>query len=438
MLTTAGRVPRTLLMAAVVAIAFGGCSGAGPSVAAPSEVSAGTPGALPSEAAGDAWLVVGIPGEAGLQVVLASTREELVRLPMGVPNETWAEVVAATAGGATTTVEVITVQPDLPARTRSLDGAWRLPTLGDDALPVGVSSDKSTIVLVEDGTHVDGTTTRFAVVAEGEATRIIELPGAFEYDTLAPDGSILYVVEHLPGPPDRHYQVRAVDVATGRLRDEVIVDKRNLDASMGGWPITQLRHDGGVVFTLYRGTDHTFIHALNSTEAWAICLGLPIIGAGEDAAAPDWGLGQAPDGRVVYAVNATLGLAVAIDPGDLSIRATARFDPPRAAATISLAKFGHQDGGPVGRRVVVTPDGSTIYAAGAGGIVRIKADDLTLIGHVLEGAAVDALAMTPDGSSLYALLPGQGRIARIDLASAQIAGYVPGDDFDRLVAIVPW
>ena len=438
MLTTTGRVPRTLLMVATVTIAVGGCSGAGPSVASPSEVSTGTPAALPSELASDEWLVVGTPGEAGLQVVLASTREELVRLPMGVPNETWGEVVAATADGTTTTVEVITVQPDLPARTRSLEGAWRLPALGDDALPVGVSSDKSTIVLVEDGVPVDATTTRFAVLVEGEPTRIIELPGAFEYDTLAPDGSILYVVEHLAGPPDGHYQVRAVDVATGRLRDEVIVDKRNLDAAMGGWPITQLRHDGGVVFTLYRGTDHTFIHALNSIEAWAICLGLPTIGAGEDAAVPDWGLGQSPEGRVVYAVNATLGLVVEIDPGDLSIRATARFDAPRAAATISLAKFGHQDGGPVGRRVVVTPDGSTIYAAGAGGIVRIKADDLTLIGHVLEGAAVDALAMTPDGSFLYALLPGQGRIARIELASGQITGYVPGDDFDRLVAIFPW
>jgi len=439
---TARRVPRSLLTAAAVAIALGGCSGVAPSSTASTQTSTANttaaPDSEPSEAVGDAWLVVGSPGEADLQVVLASTREELVRLPAGIPDETWGQVVAATTDGATTVVDVITVQPDLPARTRSLEGAWRLPTLGQDVLPVGVSPDDSTIVLVEDGTAVDASTTRFAVVAQGEPTRIIALPGSFTYDTLSPDGSILYVVEHLSGPPEGHYQVRAVDVAAARLRDEVIVDKRNLDASMGGWPVTQLRHDGGVVFTLYRGTDHTFIHALNSVEAWAICLGLPTTGAGNDEAVVDWGLGQATDGRLVYAVNATLGLAVAINPGDLSIQATARFDAPRAAATISFAKFGHQETGPVGRRVVVTPDGSTIYAAGAGGIVRIGADDLTLVGHVLEGAAVDALAMTLDGSFLYALLPGQGRIARIELASGQTVGYVPGDDFDRLVAIVSW
>lgn len=438
MLRTTGRATRMLLTSAALVIALGGCSAAGPSVAGPGDDTTTAPPPPSFEAAGDAWLVVGAPGEAGLRVVLASTREELVQLPMGVPNETWGEVVAATPTEATTAVERITVQPDLPARTQSLDGAWRLPTLGRDALPVGVSRDGSTIVLVEEDAVAGGTVTRFAVLAGDAAARIIELPGVFEFDTLSPDGSILYVVEHLPGPPDAHYQVRAVDVPTGLLRDEVIVDKRNVDASMGGWPITQLRHDDGVVFTLYRGTGHTFIHALNSREAWAICLGLPMIGADDEEAAADWGLGQTADGRVVYAVNATLGLAVAIDPGDLSIRATARFNAPSAAATFSLAKFGHQDTGPVGRRVVVTPDGATIYAAGAGGIVRIQADDLTLIGHVLEGAAVDALAMTPDGAFLYALLPGQERIARIDLVSGQIAGYVPGDGFDRLVAIVPW
>lgn len=429
------------LFVAAMAIALAACSAAGPSTVVPTKESTVSrlPSTVPAETPppGDAWLVVGAPGEPGLRVVLASSREELVELPLGSPNETWGEVVSTRQSDGQTVVDVITVQPDLPARTQSLDGAWRLPTLGNDALPVGVSANRSTIVLVEDQA-ADDNTSRFAVLVGRDDPRIIELTGAFEYDALSPDGSILYVVEHLPGPPAAHYQVRAMDIATGRLRDEVIVDKRNLDAAMGGWPITQLRHEDGVVFTLYRGTDHTFIHALQSREAWAICLGLPTFGAGEEEAVLDWGLGQSADGRLVYAVNATLGLAVAIDSGELSIKATATFDAPRAAASISLAKFGHADVGPVGRRVVVTPDGSTIYAAGAGGIVKVRASDLTLLVHVLEGAAVDALAMTPDGAYLYALLPGQGRIVKIELASGQVVATVPGDGFDRLVAASPW
>jgi hypothetical protein len=433
---TTGRAPRNLLLGALLATAFGACTGVGPS--APRTSDGGTTDVPPSTAsAGDAWLVVGATGEPGFQVVLASTREELYRLPAGVPNETWGEITSTRADGDQTLLDVVTVQPDLPARTRAIDGAWRLPLLGRDALPVGVSADRSTVVLVEDSAGSQDAISRFAVSTHGQATRVIELVGDYEFDALSPDGTILYVIEHLTGPPVGHYQVRAVDVGTGSLRDEIIADKRNLEAAMGGYPITQLRHEDGVVFTLYRGTDHTFIHALNSREAWAICLGLPTIGAGDEDASADWGLGQATDGRLVYAVNATLGLAVEIDPGELTIEATSRFAAPRAGAAFSLAKFGHQEAGPVGRRVVVSPDGSTIHAAGADGIVQVRADDLTLLAHVLDGAAVDGLAMTADGSFLYALLPEE-RIVKIEVASGQIVGTVPGDGFDRLVGIVPW
>jgi DNA-binding beta-propeller fold protein YncE len=222
------------------------------------------------------------------------------------------------------------------------------------------------------------------------------------------------------------------------MRDAVIVDKRNLDESMGGWPITQARHDNGVVFTLYRGAAHPFIHALHTNEAWAICLDLPEIGADDAQAAADWGLAISTDGRAVYAVNATLGLASAIDPGELSIRNTVSFEAPQAAATITLAKFGHQEGGPVGRRVVVSPDGSTLFAAGAGGVVRLEAGALTVTGSFLEGAAVSGLGLTPDGSTLYALLGADGRIVRVDTATGDLVGEVQGDGYDRLVAVVPW
>ena len=92
-------------------------------------------------------------------------------------------------------------------------------------------------------------------------------------------------------------------------------------------------------------------------------------------AAADWGLAQAPDGWSVYAVNATLGLVGEVDPAQLRLRRSTTVKP-LAAAGIVLAKFGHQVGGPTGRRVVVGPDGKTIYAAGAGGILAIDASDL--------------------------------------------------------------
>ena len=139
----------------------------------------------------------------------------------------------------------------------------------------------------------------------------------------------------------------------------------------------------------------------------------------------------------MFAVNATLGLAVELDPADLSVRRTAQFDAP-ASAAISLAKFGHDAGGPVGRRLVASPDGSTLYAAGSGGIVQIAVKDLKVTGTFLPGTAVDALGLTPDGRTLYALVHGAGRIVELDSESGARVGQVPGDGFDRLVAIVPW
>lgn len=440
--------PRSVILASALAVAIGACSVAGNPAASPvatdrfASPAASGPAATASAGivatSSDAWLVVGQVGELGLRIILASTREVLAELPMGVPGARWGQVTSTTEHDEATSLDEIVVQPDLPAwRSRSIDGSWRLPTIGYDPLPVGVSADGSTVVLVEADNDEAGSTTRFAVLADGEAARIIELPGSLEFDALSPDGSIVYVIEHLPAPPEARYQVRAVDLPTGRMRDAVIVDKRNIDASMGGWPITQERHVNGVVFTLYQGTGHPFIHALQTKEAWAVCIGLPVVGHEDAEAALDWGIGQSADGRTVVAVNATLGLAAAIDPGELSIRQSAAFDAPRPAATIELAKFGHTDAGPAGRRVVVSPDGSAVLAAGEGGIVRIETEGLTVSGRFLEGTAVDALALTPDGTTLFALTR-DGHILRLDALSGSFAGEVPGEGYDRLVAIVPW
>lgn len=78
-----------------------------------------------------------------------------------------------------------------------------------------------------------------------------------------------------------------------------------------------------------------------------------------------------------------------------------------------------------------------MFAAGAGGIVRLEADRLTVSGRLLEGTAVDALAMTLDGTTLFALTR-DGRILRLDAATGAVIGQVPGEGYDRLVAIVPW
>jgi hypothetical protein len=439
------------ILVALTIASLAGCAGAvvsprpSPSTNAPATAPAPA-SANPLEGR-DAWLAVGRRGQAGVEVILASTAEQLFELPVGVPTEKWSQQVTATSAGTRTTLTFLTVQPGFGGWKTDIDGVWQLPTVGLEPLPAGVSTNvaespnKSTTVLVELVPGGQPGTTRFAVVRRdplgGSKSGVIELKGSFDYDALSPDGSSLYVVEHLGAGPDHRYQVRVVDVATGVLKDTIIADKRNLDEAMAGWPIAQLVRPDGMVFTLYRGAEHPFIHALNTIEAWAVCIDLPANGADDAMAALDWGLAAAPDGNAIFAANATLGLAVDVDPRELAVRRSARLDPV-AASSIVLAKFGHQELGTAGRRVVVSGDGQTIYAAGSTGILVVDAVRLTKAQGFLEGTAVAGLGLAPDGRTVFALEAGSGRIVALDAASGTVLGAVPGDGFDRLLAVTPW
>lgn len=443
--------PRSLTLVLAIALVAVACTTAVPGKSPAPATTALPPASIgpaastgmqaPTSAARDAWLVVGRAGEEGLRVMLASSGQEDYELPVGVPDATWGRLVTVTPRTSPTVVRDLTVQPGFGGTERTVDGHWRLPTVGLETLPAGVSADGSTIVLVED--RPEGAAapivSRFAILDRSLRTdpRIVELPGVFDFDTLSPDGSILYVAEHVRGPLAGRYQVRAVDTATGIMRETIIVDKRNIDEAMAGWPVDQEIHPDGLVMTLYRGVEHPFIHALNSVDAWAVCIDLPAIGMDDAAAAADWGIVAMPDGPSDIAVNATLGIVVDVHPGDLTIRRTAAFEPS-ATRSITLAKFGHIEAGAVGRRVVAVPDGSAVFAAGGRGIVRIGTATLTVTSRALEGIAVDALAITPNGTTVYALVRDGGRIARIDAATGEVLGWAPGDRYDRLVGIVPW
>jgi hypothetical protein len=410
----------------------------------PAPATASSP--APSASAGDAWLIVSNQGDPELRVILDSTLEEQTTVPYGAPDATWGYVLTATPGERTTRIQNVVIQPGFGGSTQEIDGRWVLPTVGLDPVPVGVSPDRRTIVLVEadapyGAAGADRSHSRFAVVdgrlALGYEPRIIELPGAFDFDALSPDGSLLYVAQQVPGPLEGGYQVRVVQTATGVIRPEVIVDKRNIDEEMAGHPVDQERRADGMVMTLYRGAEYPFVHALSSVEAWAVCIDLPTRGFDDEDAGDDWGIVSLGKGKSDVAINGTLGLAVEIDPSELTVRRSVDFEPS-AAAAFRLAKFGHGELGPAGRRVLAAPDGSSLYAASEGGVVQLGAKDLDVQQRYLPATAVDGLALTPDGTTLFALTATGGRIARLDAATGELEGWVGDGGFDRLLGATPW
>jgi hypothetical protein len=82
------------------------------------------------------------------------------------------------------------------------------------------------------------------------------------------------------------YVVRAYDLRARRLLPGAIVDKRNVDEIMRGYPVARASSPTGRwVYTLYTkgpGSSLTFVHALNTVGRSAFCIDLPYWTAGED------------------------------------------------------------------------------------------------------------------------------------------------------------
>lgn len=223
---------------------------------------------------------------------------------------TGAALYSVRSDGEWTTVS--SLAPASGGRSLRLDGRFSLPVVVDGGTE-GLSHDGGTLVL--QGPR-SGASTRFAVLDGRLATppRFLDLPGDFSYDAMSPDGSVLYLIEHMPPAGSDHYAVRALDVVTGKLRDGVIVDKRTPDESMTGSPLARAASpDGAVVATLYlRASGESFVHLLGTADGWALCADLP------RNAGPGWKL-RFTDGSVVVVSDPAGAGRFAIDPQSAAV-----------------------------------------------------------------------------------------------------------------------
>jgi hypothetical protein len=159
----------------------------------------------------------------------------------------------------------------------SLRGFYGIPGLTWNGDVGGLSPDGRLLVVGEAGT---GTTvlrsvSRFAVLAARTLrTRArIALRGDFSFDAVSPDGRKLFLIQHTSSRDLQRYRVRAYDLADQRLLPGAIVDRT--EPNMRGFPIARTAtRTGAWVYTLYQG-DETFVHALDTVHARAVCLDLP-------------------------------------------------------------------------------------------------------------------------------------------------------------------
>jgi hypothetical protein len=187
-----------------------------------------------------------------------------------------------------------------------LQGGLHVPAVAYDGTPGGLSADGGTLVLMGVPFRFRKTypppVSRFAILdierffrrqkpwdrptrelrpAQGGFFEYVDLRGDFSFDAISPDGSTVYLIHRSAqnkGPDYiTHYEVRALDVESGRLLAEPIVDPAEPDERMAGLPITRATSpDGRWAYTLYDGDGHEpFVHALDTVGRRAVCVDLP-------------------------------------------------------------------------------------------------------------------------------------------------------------------
>lgn len=181
------------------------------------------------------------------------------------------------AGGGTL-VESVATRTGVVRRSRFLKGAFGIPLVAYDNSTGGLSRDGRRLIVYA---PTNGPRTRF-VVLDPRTLKVrsrFAPDGAFGFDALSPDGSLMYLIQ-LKGNNGSglDYDVRALDVGTGRLLPGAIVDRREPDEKMTGIPMTRVgSEDASWAYTLYsRSAGAAFVHALHTTAREAFCVDLKL------------------------------------------------------------------------------------------------------------------------------------------------------------------
>lgn len=358
-------------------------------------------------------------------------------LPPGVFAPDWSVLYTASYDGTRTRVDARDPVTGVVRRTATLEGRYDVGGDGwNGATEAGnTSPDGHWIALTGSREYqADGPTrSRFAVLdtAFAQPPRTLALDGALTLDALANDGNALYLIENLPVEQvtttpvpvaTPRYRVVFVDVLHPSLAPQQLVDKTTQGAVMAGTrQVSVAMPDGQWLFSLYLNPKQPFIHALNLTDRYAVCIFLPVGGA--PAAQAHWALARTTDGRRLYAANGATGTVTEIDTTSLSTlrTETVPMDTAQAAANPLVVAAGwfaplsvSAKGDVTFGSMVLSPDGKTLVLTGAKGVMLLDTRDFHRRAHVLDTQVVSGLALNPDGTRLYVISGDTNTLTEID------------------------
>jgi hypothetical protein len=212
-------------------------------------------------------------------------------------------------------------------RRLRLRGTFTVPAVAYDGSPSGLSADGRTLVLINPRRSWPRKRTTFAVIDARTMSlrRHIELRGDFSFDAISPNGRLAYLIQYLSPRRVTAYAVRAYDMRAQRLLRAPVIDKSKPDEDMSGIPVARVNDaQGRWAYTLYDGTEHPFVHALDTERRTAVCIDLHGVRS-------LMGVGLALSGNRLTVSNRTRRLAV-IDTTTQSLIAGPERKRPTAAA----------------------------------------------------------------------------------------------------------
>jgi hypothetical protein len=231
--------------------------------------------------------------------------------------------------------------------------------------------------------------TTLTVAGSGSAEpRRYELEGNFEPEAFSTDGSSLFVVSYLPARKPTNYQVRRLDLTTGKV-EGVYTPDAHLQQAMGGTARIQAASpDGSRLYTLYTVAGNSnadaraFVHVLDLNEMWAHCIELP--SGFEDADQESGAITVGKDGTHVYLADATTEALVEIDTDKLMVSRTGTVDLDPASGTY-----------------LTDSPGGTLYAASGIDVVAIDIDRFEQRAAWLMFSSIAGLQVGADPNELY-------------------------------------
>jgi hypothetical protein len=185
-----------------------------------------------------------------------------------------------------TLVEQIALPDGRVVRFRYLPGRFTIPAVAYDGSADGLSADGKTLVLIQPRARFPRRTTRLAVLGTQrlQLRETVRLPGDYSFDAISPDGRTIYLIHYLSADDPTVYEVRAYDLARGRLLPNPIVDPYESGEEMRGNPVTRKSsRDRRWAYTLYDGGGaEPFVHALDTVGRTARCIDLDLLAGRRD------------------------------------------------------------------------------------------------------------------------------------------------------------